>query len=699
LAYATNWVSSWPVKLQFKFIYKMSFKKLKTGLLGLIFVLSHGHVNGNEIETITVSANRQNTPLIDVAGNVTRLDQEVLGLIEQEHIQQSVVRIPGAWISRGNGQEHLTAIRSPVLTGAGGCGAFFMAEDGISLRAPGFCNANQLFDANSEQAASIEAIRGPSSTLYGTNAVHGVLNILSVDAFNEASNYLALDVGPHNYLRNKFSLATQGEQHAFVAYGNVTSDGGYKDDSGFEQQKINLIHQYQEGKLRTKSMLAVSNLNQQTAGFIQGFEAYKDDDLKQQNPNPEAYRDAKSLRAYSKIEYTPNDDTSFSLMPYVRWNDMQFLQHFFPWQPVEDNAHKSIGLQAQYNKTYQDLHLTSGFDWDYSVGELQETQAEDFSPTLPAGQHYDYRVKASIYSPFAQINWQVMDRTQIIAGLRYEHTDYDYDNKLSNGSACAPEVEGCRFSRPSDQVISYKEWSSKLALNHQFLADHAFYGQLSRGYRAPQVSELFRLQAGQTSADLNAETINSFEMGFRGQWQALFYDLSLFAMNKHNFIFQDSERQNISNGKTTHRGAEFAVKYDFSKNFYLTLAGTLATHKYANELTLSRENILGNFIDTAPKHTGSAQLGWVTDAGHTLELEWVKMASYFLDPENSAEYTGHSVINLRASFLLSERLTLSARLLNLSDEDYAERADFAFGNYRYFVGEPRSLFAGIKYQF
>ena len=37
--------------------------------------------------------------------------------------------VPGTWISRGSGQEHLTAIRSPVLTGAGACGAFLLLED------------------------------------------------------------------------------------------------------------------------------------------------------------------------------------------------------------------------------------------------------------------------------------------------------------------------------------------------------------------------------------------------------------------------------------------------------------------------------------------------------------------------------------------------------------------------------------------
>ena len=51
----------------------------------------------------------------------------------------------------------LLAIRSPVLTGAGACGAFLLLEDGMPLRPTGFCNVNQLFEANTSQAAAIEA--------------------------------------------------------------------------------------------------------------------------------------------------------------------------------------------------------------------------------------------------------------------------------------------------------------------------------------------------------------------------------------------------------------------------------------------------------------------------------------------------------------------------------------------------------------
>jgi iron complex outermembrane receptor protein len=650
------------------------------------------------IEKITVTASRASQKVLDVAGNISWLDDESLRLIEQQHINQVLVRIPGAWISRGNGQEHLTAIRSPVLTGSGGCGAFFIAQDGISLRAPGFCNVNQLFDANTEQASSIEVLRGPASTMYGSNAVHGVINVLTPNAFDTQQSSVSLSLGPHDYTRGMFSLSTTGEQHGFLLYGNVTKDAGYLQDSGYDQQKMNLIHQYQGGKWQIKNVLAVSNLNQETAGFISGFEVYKDASLKRQNPNPEAFRDSQSMRVYSQISYVENDTTSFTITPYIRSTDMQFLQHYLPWQPIEDNSHSSVGVQAQFQKDYGDLSWLSGFDADYTQGQLTETQADDFSPTLPAGIHYDYEVNASVYSPFAQLRWTATQQLMLSAGVRYEHTKYDYDNQLSAGSACAQGVENCRFTRPEDQIVDYDEWSYQVNANYALTNNHRLYAQYSTGYRAPQATELFRLQAGQTVAELDAENVNSIELGLRGNNESLFYDVTLFSMQKDNFIFQDTDRQNISNGETSHRGIELALSYHW-QYFYASANGTFAKHQYDSNLTLSRINIKDNEIDTAPEHMGSAQLGWRADSGSFIELEWVHQGNYYLNPENSAEYSGHNLLNLRTGWALNETLDIGVRVSNLTNEDYAERADFGFGSYRYFVGESRAVYATVRYQY
>ena len=94
-----------------------------------------------------------------------------------------------------------------------------------------------------------------------------------------------------------------------------------------------------------------ANLNQETAGSVDGFEAYKDSDLQDANPNPEAYRDAWSMRLYSAASTQLNDSSTLEITPYVRANDMEFLMHFLPWQPVEENDHQSLGLRATVRTT------------------------------------------------------------------------------------------------------------------------------------------------------------------------------------------------------------------------------------------------------------------------------------------------------------------------------------------------------------
>ena len=87
------------------------------------------------------------------------------------------------------------------------------------------------------------------------------------------------------------------------------------------------------------------------------------------------------------------------------------------------------------------------------------------------------------------------------------------------------------------------------------------------------------------------------------------------------------------------------------------------------------------------------------DAQQKVTLEWQHMGNYYINPENTADYRGHNLLNLRASTQVADNLTVAMQWLNITDRDYAERADFGFGQYRYFVGEPRSLFVSLNFQF
>ena len=75
------------------------------------------------LETIIVSASRGDQTGQTVTANWSLVDQDSIERLAPQHSNQIFNRVAGTWVSRGNGQESLIAMRSPVLTGAGSCGA------------------------------------------------------------------------------------------------------------------------------------------------------------------------------------------------------------------------------------------------------------------------------------------------------------------------------------------------------------------------------------------------------------------------------------------------------------------------------------------------------------------------------------------------------------------------------------------------
>ena len=93
---------------------------------------------------------------------------------------------------------------------------------------------------------------------------------------------------------------------------------------------------------------------------------------------------------------------------------------------------------------------------------------------------------------------------------------------------------------------------------------------------------------------------------------------------------------------------------------------------------------------------GSAEIGYDAGGRFRAALQWVSMGRYFIDAENRFDYPGHDLLNLRVAYEATRRLTLAARLNNLADTYIADRADYAFGDYRYFPGRGRELFVEFR---
>ncbi|MFZ9127148.1 MAG: TonB-dependent receptor plug domain-containing protein, partial [Steroidobacteraceae bacterium] len=327
-----------------------------------------------DLEEVTVTALRRPQALLTHAGSIARIDAVEISELAATHHSELMNRAPGVLIQRGSGQESLTALRSPVLTGAGSCGAFLFLEDGLPMRPVGFCNVNELFEVNSEQASAVEIIRGPGSALYGSNAVHGIVNVINPTPAELPPLALGLEVGSDDYFRARLAAS------APVALGEVgmvmhgTHDGGWRDASGFEEGKLAAAWAFDTTGGSWLLRLNATRLDQETAGFIQGQDSYRDPAIARSNANPEAYRQASSLRATATHQRELQDGDQLDLRLALRSSRMDFLQHFLLGKPLEENGQDSLAVFASRSRDLDTLRWVVGLDAELASGELRQSQ-------------------------------------------------------------------------------------------------------------------------------------------------------------------------------------------------------------------------------------------------------------------------------------------------------------------------------------
>ena len=297
-------------------------------VLGFLIILSFSIFSQEEEIIVIAERGWVFTPSVD------NLSEEDIGEINAHHFKELLNLSSGTWISRGSGQESLISIRSPVLTGSGACGSFLIIEDEIPIRPLGFCNVNNLFEVSGNLSSEIQVIKGSSSSVFGGNALHGLINLKSITF--EGQNSIGFEIDKNNSLRSKFI----NRKNNVLAFGmELDSDKGFRKGSGYDQQKFVLKTENRYNDWSMESLISITNLNQETAGYIDSYEHPR----RLENQNLEAYRDANSIRLNTKFS-KQFDEVTLTLNPYVRKSSMEFIQHYLPGKPIEKNGQQSLGL-------------------------------------------------------------------------------------------------------------------------------------------------------------------------------------------------------------------------------------------------------------------------------------------------------------------------------------------------------------------
>ncbi|MCR9128417.1 MAG: TonB-dependent receptor [Alphaproteobacteria bacterium] len=642
-------------------------------------------------DVIVVTASRLTEPQGESAVPVAVLDEAALERIGAHHAAEALNRLPGVFIHRGNGVEHLTAVRSAVLTGGAGAGSFLYLQDGIALRAPGFANINGLMEASDALAARLEVIRGPGGAAYGSNALHGLVNVITPEPA-EAGRAVTLEAG--SFGRSRLEAYTGGETGFGAGYAglSVRREDGWREDASLLRSSFLARADGRVGATDWSLRAALIDIDQETATFVNGFRAYEDEALSRLNADPEAFRNVRAARASLHLTYGLTDQARLELVGYGRSNTMDFRLHFLPSEALERTGHDSLGLQSALVWEGEATRLAAGVDADLTQGFLYEFQERPTLGPFVQGLHYDYTADAAVLAGFAQGRHELTAGVTLEGGLRVETTRYDYDT-------AAPAGATGRYLRPSDRTDDFTTVTPNLGLTWQITDATQLYARAARGVRAPQADELYRLQPGQVIEGIEPEELDTVEAGVRVNSGRFETEVTVFAMEKRNVFFRDADGFNVTDGQTRHHGVEFAGSLALTDSLTASASGSWAIHEYAFDRQVSRSSeaiVDGARLDTAPEWLWTAQLLWTPVDALELEAEWVHVGEYFADAGNTAPYAGHDVTNLRARYKLTRQVSVFTAIRNAFDVRYAERADFAFGGYRYFPGEPRSISLGVR---
>uniref|UniRef100_UPI003F6BBB27 TonB-dependent receptor n=1 Tax=Pseudomaricurvus sp. TaxID=2004510 RepID=UPI003F6BBB27 len=621
------------------------------------------------METMVVTSTKEAKSKSDLAESLDSLDASELELIGPAHPAEALNRIAGVHINNLGGEGHMTAIRQPITTS----GVYLFLEDGLPTRPTGFFNHNGLYEVNVSQGSRLEVTKGPGSALYGSDAIGGVINSVTKPSPDQPEADINVELGAYGWKRALLSGGTDvGEDSGVRVDLNATDNEGYRDDSEYTRYSSTL--RFDSQLSQHWDMKAIASYTDVDQSGVSGLEEddYKNNPEKNEFTGDIGYRQVQSLRISSEFNYTPNADQLLTLTPYYRDNSMRMMPSWMvTYDPnVRDYEFQSYGMLVKFRQSLFDGtgEIIVGLDTDYTPSTYTEevisvTRNGDFyTDYQTTGQlNYDFDAEQTSLSPYVHTDWHLTDELILSAGLRYDHFSIDY--KDSGKATSSSHI------RPESQSLSFEQFSPKAGLVYQYSENHNAYVNYRHSFRAPTIGTLFRPGSSMDSTDLQPVTSESYEMGFRGQFnERLGYELALYHMSVEDDIvsyIEGNDRISTNAGETSHQGIELTLTGSITEEVSFNIAWSWAEHQYEDysyvygyfnpslgRYVTETRNYDGYDMGKAPKTMGNVTLAYRPDfiPNTRFELEWDHQGEYYTDETNTSTYQGHDLLNLRANY-------------------------------------------------
>ncbi|NDK55761.1 TonB-dependent receptor [Pontibacter fetidus] len=663
--------------------------------------------SANQLNQVVVSASREAAVRTETPVAISAISKEVLLETKAVSLEQVLNKVSGVYMVNLGNEQHTMAIRQPI----GYKSLFLYLEDGIPIRATGDFNHNALIEINMGALRNIEVIRGPASSLYGSEAIGGAINFITQAPAQVFTAKVQAESSDKGYRRTDFSASnTIGKLGVYVAGYYAAQRNGIIEHSDFDKLALTLRADYSFNP-STKLITSASLIDYKTdqTGGLDSTRFYSKE---YSSLHTFTYRKVNALRVRTTLEQTWNTQHSTQVTAFYR-NNAIGQNPFYAIKNVKDNplkakgelnedAFQSFGLIAQHKVMFPFLNaqLISGLSADYSPAtyhaeliDIDRSETGKYTNYSHTGTLLtNYNVDLINTAAYTQLELNPLEKLKAVAALRYDRLDYSFDNHLEPGA----------YTGAPDEKNGFKSLTPKLGLTYDLGKGMGAYSNYSVGFTPPQITELYR---GVQVPTLKPANYNNYEVG---GWISFadakgYLDVSVYQLDGRNEIvnvkLEDNSYENQNAGRTRHRGLEYTLKYAPTETLNFRFSGTNAKHTYI-DYTEKGTEFSGKEMATAPRFISNTEVCFkpTTIKGLRLGLEWQHMGSYYLDAVNSEKYNGYDLLNARIGYS-KNGLELWTNLLNMTNQLYATTVDKNAWGKSYRQGAPRTIHVGIGYTF
>jgi len=669
--------------------------------------------SNKQLQQVIVSANRTVEKRSEAPVAIALINKQTIDETKAQRLDALLNKTSGVFMVNLGNEQHEMSIRQPMTTNS----RFLYLEDGIPLRTTGVYNHNALLEINLPAAKSIEIIKGPSSALYGGEAIGGIVNVITQAAPAFTNGDISIQLNNTGYKRANAKIGTTIGKIGIIASGYYADKrNGPIEYSDFHKSAFSIRADYRfNNHLSWNNSISYIDYYSNMTGALDSIKFSQKNFSSLQTFT---YRITTALRYKSMLTQQWNANSTSSISVLYRNNSVKQNPSYYISSTsnpllykgqINDNAFNTYALFLQHTQKFNWLNskLIAGASIDISPqtyyakfiwinkDATSGKYVGYYSPT-PDSLLSNYKTNISNIATYADYEFSPVKNIRIVAAVRYDAFTYNFQNSLPPSASSGAPSSITTFSRITPKIgFTYNKRGI------------GFYGNYSEGYVPPQITELFN---SVTVPYLQPQTFFNYEVG---GWLSLasnklYADWSIYLMNGTNEVISvkqsDGSFINQNAGKTQHYGIEYGITYKPAEAWNIRFSATNAKHIYINNL-VKGVDYSGKEISGAPKFFSNTEITFKPKAvkGLRISAEWLHQSKYFMDDLNNYTYKGFDVVNFRAGYQL-KGFEIWGNLLNAFNEYYstlATKSSTSTGNasYSYNLGDPLEFTIGIGFKF